>query len=832
MNAEFNTPELGGHPAAADPQRSRDRRRRLAAPRVLRPHRPPVRLPQPAAAVDRPERQHRGRHRRRHAPRRTPCGHRHVHARERRHRGARRAAGWRHDHAATRRTTKARAAARCTPARSSRGTDHDETGLGALAKVAGRTDYLMSIMDPFDTDSGGIGTFPIDGAARTDAIELYDSTGGSARASATGSARARAWPTSRCSPSSRPSRSATGCGATTTATASRTRASRRSRTSPCSSSSAPPPTRRPPTRTASTSSRRSRAPAPPPPRCWPARSTASTAADDAATIRIQNATGASQQAALAGLAPTESNDATANAANVGGNNANDSDGVLGGTTAQVTFTLGSLAGTNDNNAAAGDSVDREGYNRHIYDFGFVPAVSLGNRVWFDTDNDSTLDGTEVSAPGVAVATVLRRERERHDRRRRADPGRIRHHRRERPLLLRPVHRRIRRAARRAAPAVARQLRRRCRAQQLRRRRAAGGLPLVGGVDQRRRGAHRDRRARPRQQRQHRRQRHPADQRFLRGRRALVTRHHHARQRAGCRGSRRLRQQRRGCSRRELEPHGRLRLLHRLGRQHGLARRRSRWRQRRRRHPERHRDRRCQRARSPRSRRTAPPRSPSVPTASSERPTTPLGGVLSDATGNYVFAGLPEGTYITRITAPVGFRSSTDPANGATPLATDLDDNGTGTGIGHHLVVTVPDRRRHRRQRQRHHQRLGSYRQPARRLRSRPVVRPHHREGGHVHGPVRRRRPRHVHAHRVEPRPGHRARRPHGHRPPACRAHPRHPHRRQRQPMDVCGPDRPRGHLHLDRRHGRPRQRLPRGKARPRRSSPSTRWWSRRRRRRW
>lgn len=37
------------------------------------------------------------------------------------------------------------------------------------------------------------------------------------------------------------------------------------------------------------------------------------------------------------------------------------------------------------------------------DFGFVPSYSIGNRVWFDTDNDSTRDaGTEVGVDGVVV----------------------------------------------------------------------------------------------------------------------------------------------------------------------------------------------------------------------------------------------------------------------------------------------------------------------------------------------------------------------------------------------------------------------------------------------
>jgi protocatechuate 3,4-dioxygenase beta subunit len=58
-----------------------------------------------------------------------------------------------------------------------------------------------------------------------------------------------------------------------------------------------------------------------------------------------------------------------------------------------------------------------------------------------------------------------------------------------------------------------------------------------------------------------------------------------------------------------------------------------------------------------------------------------GGVLTDATGAYAFGGLPQGSYVVAVTAPAGYTSSTDPVNGATPLAADLDDNGTGTGGG-------------------------------------------------------------------------------------------------------------------------------------------------------
>ena len=281
------------------------------------------------------------------------------------------------------------------------GNFHEETGLGAIAKAAGRNDYLMSIMDPVDTDSGGIGTFPIDGSPRTDEVELYDSTAAGGEGTGYGFGKGsgladielltqlapvevgnRVWRDDNANGIQDPGEppiagvqvdlviGATTYTATTNATGNYLFSS-------------------------------------------VARTGATTAAllaganyrfaagDDTAIIRILNASGASQQAPLAGLRPTEANDATANAANVGGNNANDSDGVISATTSQVSLTLGALSG-NDTNSSAGDSVDREGYNRHIFDFGFVPNVSLGNRVWFDTDNDAVLDAGEQAIANVAV----------------------------------------------------------------------------------------------------------------------------------------------------------------------------------------------------------------------------------------------------------------------------------------------------------------------------------------------------------------------------------------------------------------------------------------------
>ncbi|MBL8311018.1 MAG: carboxypeptidase regulatory-like domain-containing protein, partial [Burkholderiales bacterium] len=43
-----------------------------------------------------------------------------------------------------------------------------------------------------------------------------------------------------------------------------------------------------------------------------------------------------------------------------------------------------------------------GNNNHTLDFGFVPQYSLGNRVWFDTNNDGILNNSEAGVGGVLV----------------------------------------------------------------------------------------------------------------------------------------------------------------------------------------------------------------------------------------------------------------------------------------------------------------------------------------------------------------------------------------------------------------------------------------------
>jgi hypothetical protein len=64
-------------------------------------------------------------------------------------------------------------------------------------------------------------------------------------------------------------------------------------------------------------------------------------------------------------------------------------------------------------------------------------------------------------------------------------------------------------------------------------------------------------------------------------------------------------------------------------------------------------------------------------------TTPLDTAYTDASGNYIFTGLPEGNYVVGVNADDtdldGQHSSTDIPTTATPESTDQDDSGTGTG---------------------------------------------------------------------------------------------------------------------------------------------------------
>jgi protocatechuate 3,4-dioxygenase beta subunit len=69
---------------------------------------------------------------------------------------------------------------------------------------------------------------------------------------------------------------------------------------------------------------------------------------------------------------------------------NDSDAVYAGTIAVITYTMGPVYGAND----------------HTLDFGFVPGLSLGNQVWFDTNNNRTVDHAEQGVAGVTTTLYL------------------------------------------------------------------------------------------------------------------------------------------------------------------------------------------------------------------------------------------------------------------------------------------------------------------------------------------------------------------------------------------------------------------------------------------
>ncbi|HZS05023.1 MAG TPA: C25 family cysteine peptidase [Blastocatellia bacterium] len=100
-------------------------------------------------------------------------------------------------------------------------------------------------------------------------------------------------------------------------------------------------------------------------------------------IRVPNASGGSKQAALGALNLTAAN------ADPGTNgDVRDSDAVLSGTTAVISLTTGGY-----------------GVNSHTYDFGFTSATvsySVGNRLWYDTNNNGLMDVTEVGISGVTV----------------------------------------------------------------------------------------------------------------------------------------------------------------------------------------------------------------------------------------------------------------------------------------------------------------------------------------------------------------------------------------------------------------------------------------------
>jgi len=88
------------------------------------------------------------------------------------------------------------------------------------------------------------------------------------------------------------------------------------------------------------------------------------------------------------------------APNTNTNHNDNGDGISSGTvsSAPVTLAAGSDV-TRPNNTVT----DNTGTTHNpTLDFGFIPAFSLGNRVWFDTNNDGILDASEVGINGVAL----------------------------------------------------------------------------------------------------------------------------------------------------------------------------------------------------------------------------------------------------------------------------------------------------------------------------------------------------------------------------------------------------------------------------------------------
>jgi SdrD B-like domain len=105
------------------------------------------------------------------------------------------------------------------------------------------------------------------------------------------------------------------------------------------------------------------------------------------SIQIPNAVGGSQQSALTGYSLT-----TLDAVGTG-NDVRDSDATASGNAATIAVPAALIA--------------RAGMNNHTFDVGFTAAAaltySLGNRVWFDTNNNGLIDTTEVGAAAVKVS---------------------------------------------------------------------------------------------------------------------------------------------------------------------------------------------------------------------------------------------------------------------------------------------------------------------------------------------------------------------------------------------------------------------------------------------
>ena len=107
-------------------------------------------------------------------------------------------------------------------------------------------------------------------------------------------------------------------------------------------------------------------------------------------IRLDNDGDYEPGEVLDGLNLTEKDDASPSP---GGSDLSDSDAVL------VPDPIGSDPGTYP---VISLTTGGPGANNHSYDFGFVPSVSVGNQVWFDTNNNGIVDQGEV---GIANITM-------------------------------------------------------------------------------------------------------------------------------------------------------------------------------------------------------------------------------------------------------------------------------------------------------------------------------------------------------------------------------------------------------------------------------------------
>ena len=70
---------------------------------------------------------------------------------------------------------------------------------------------------------------------------------------------------------------------------------------------------------------------------------------------------------------------------------------------------GAVVSVNGAAESAAWSTGIAGTNDHTHDFGFVPPYSVGNRVWFDTDNSGTINNSETGVSDVKVRLFHRKD---------------------------------------------------------------------------------------------------------------------------------------------------------------------------------------------------------------------------------------------------------------------------------------------------------------------------------------------------------------------------------------------------------------------------------------